>query len=220
MKTIHLRLLMAATALLLVTAGQTQAVSVTYTFEQFGAGGQTTPLLNVAPDSGPPSFTASFTSSPNPAGFGVFNFQPNGLFSGNSLAEPGGGAGNTLTVSLNMAITSVSLVFATNSFSGFNSLFFFSSSGTTSVASTSQSGGAGFDGGVLTFSSSTAFTSFSLNALGDGKSPIPEFAIDNLVMEFANGVSVPEGGSTLAMGAVAALVLIGFHRLRAIRFAA
>lgn len=200
-------------ALGLFASGATiRAQSVTYTFEQFGFTVPSTPLVNVAPDSGPSSFRANFTSAPNATAFQVVPFQPNGLFSGNSLAEPTGTTGNVLTVTLNTAVNLVNLVFATN---GPGSLTFASAAGTITVTSTPQSGGAGFQGGILSFSSATAFTSFTLTA-GTG----PEFAIDNLTMRIAAPAGVPDGGSTLAMIGGCALLLLAAHRRPTQRHAA
>lgn len=177
------------------------AAPILYTFEQFGAVLQT-PLLSVAPDSGPSSFLASFTSAPAATGFLVAPFQANGLFSGNSLFEPLGSLGNTLTVTVNQAIFSISLVFATN---GPGTLNFGSPVGSTSVTSTSQGGGNGFPGGTLTFSSATPFLTFGLNA---GASP--EFAIDNLSLDLAP-TAVPEP-STLILCGVG--LVAGLRRVR------
>ena len=192
--------------LLLVTTAQVRAQSVTYNFTQFGGGGQITPLLNVAPDVGSSSFRANFTSAPNSGGFRVSNFQPNSLFSGNSLTEPAGTVGNVLTVTLNTAVNLVNLVFATN---GPGALTFASSSGGVTVASTAQGGS--FPGGSLTFSSATPFTSFTLT---DGAGP--EFGIDNLTMRVAAPTGVPDSGTTvLLLGMSVAVLLAGASRARA-----
>ena len=80
---------LALLTLLAVSGGAARAQSATYTFEApvFTAG-QTTPLLNVAPNSGDASFRASFTSAPTAGGFQVSSFVPNPLFSGNGLFDP------------------------------------------------------------------------------------------------------------------------------------
>jgi hypothetical protein len=167
-----------------------------YTFEQF-SGLAFTPLVNVAPDSGPAGFLATFTSSPAPTGFAVNPFQANGLFSGVSLIEPAFVVGNTLSVTLNQPIFSVTTAFATN---GPGALTFGSSVGGISVVSTPQSGGASFPGGTLTFSSLVGFTSFTLSA---GASP--EFAIDNLQLDLGPPPSeVPEPSTLVLLGIGAA----------------
>jgi hypothetical protein len=175
------------------------ATPVTYNFEQF-AELTSTPILNASPDIGPASFQASFTSAPNANSFSVLNFQPNQLFSGNSLANFAGSTDQILTVTLNMPVTSVSLSFAIIEP---GTLFFNSLSGSSSVATTPQTG---FPGGIFTFSSATPFNLFMLSAEG------PEFAIDNLVMNTANGTSVPELSSTFLLLALAALPVLGLSR--------
>jgi hypothetical protein len=181
------------------------AVPVTYNFEQFGASAPPTPLLTLAPDIGPAAFQASFTSTPNAAGFNIVNGPINQLFSGNCLLEFQGNGGNTLNVSLNMLVTSISVAFAYDTFGGGHNFLFNSSSGSTSMAASVQNG---FDGGILTFTSVTPFSSFTLR-----DSLASEFAIDNLVME-TSGQSVPEPSSTFLLLALAALPLLGLHRLR------
>ncbi len=201
---------------LLFSAERANAVTVTYTFEQFTdaptfppLGGPIvnfTPLLNVAPDSGPASFQANFTSSPNPAGFAVLNFQPNLLLSGNGLFTSV--AGNTLTITLNEPVVSVSLDFSTRLAA---TLEFTSLSGSTSVISTSQ--GANL-GGILTFSSAVPFSTFNLST--DTMTAIPsDFGIDNLTLR-----TIPDTSSTLTLSAVAALFVFGYHRFRRERMAA
>lgn len=194
---------LAAVCLALIASQTVHATTVTYTFEQFsGSGIPATPLTAISPDSGPASFEATFASNPQSDAFAAGSFQPNNLFSGICLTELINFTGNTLTISLNMAVDNVSLVFATNSINGSNSLFFFSPSGNTSAQSTGQSN---FDGGILAFSSSTPFTIFSLN---DGMGPA--FAIDNLVMHVAgtNGVATPDTGSTVLLLLLASMCLL------------
>ncbi|MBV9008915.1 MAG: hypothetical protein JO354_07085 [Verrucomicrobia bacterium] len=184
------------------------ANTATYTFEQF-SDGQSTPFSNVSPDHGPASFKATFTSSPHSQAFTVGNFEANQLFSGNSLFEAAGVTGNTLTVTLSTAVDEVRLDFATNSFDGSNLLYLFSPSGNTSARSTMQDG---FDGGVLTFTAATPFSTFSLNDGPNG----PEFAIDNLSLRIA-GHSVPDGGATLTLLSIATAALAAYGRSSRLR---
>ena len=177
------------------------ATSVTYNFEQFPEF-TSAPILNASPDIGPASFQASFTSAPNANSFSVFSFQANQLFSGNALANPVGSTDQTLTITLNTPVTSVGLSFAIIRPGTF---FFNSLSDSSSVAATPQTG---FPGGIFTFSSATPFNLFTLTADG------PEFAIDNLVMNTANGPSVPELSSTFLLLTLAALPVLGLSRLR------
>jgi hypothetical protein len=107
-----------------------------------------------------------------------------------------------LTLAFNMPVNSVSLVFATN---GPGTLSFISPSGDTSVTSSFRGGP--FPGGTLTFISTIPLTTFSLTDGGEGA----EFALDNLTMRFA---SVPDEGSPLAMATMAALLVLGYYRLR------
>lgn len=208
-----------ALALLLSSAERANADIVTYTFEQFtappigGSPAPTTPLLNIAPESGPSSFQANFLSSPNFNAFFVFNFQPTFSFSGNGLFEfPDNGfgvSGNALTITLNQAVSSVSLVFGTE-LAG--TLQFTSPSGNTSVTSTHQGGpDPNFDlGGNLAFSSSTPFSTFSLTT-GPGGTL---FGIDNLTVD-----TVPET-SSLILSAIGLVFVVGYHWLRRRRIAA
>jgi hypothetical protein len=181
------------------------AAPIVYTFEspQFTAG-QTTPLAGVAPNSGPASFLATFTSAPNAGAFSIINFQPTPQFSGLSLFEPLGSAGNTLTVSFNAPITDVSLNFATN---GAGSITL-----TTPVGSATQASaniGGTFPGGLLSFSSATPFTTLALTAATPGNAPV-EFAIDNLTVNAAP-TAVPEP-ATFAVFGVLAVSALGLRR--------
>jgi hypothetical protein len=218
MKAMPPRLLASATAFLLLTIGPVKAVDVTYNFDQFGFNnGQTTPILNLPPDLGPASFSATFTSAPEADAFLIpTNFYPNHFFSGGYLLENGGHAGNILTITLNMPVDSISVAFATNSFTHDRpyppySLLFFSPSGDTSVASVRQpwpDGGFGNDGGILTFSSANPFSTFSLMVNAGG----PEFAIDDLNMHVA---SVPETSPSIFLAyGLAMLFLLRFCRSR------
>jgi hypothetical protein len=202
LKSIVRSLSLAALGLLALVPGA-YAQSATYTFEapNFTVG-ENTPLLNRSPNSGDLSFLADFTAAPNVASFQVNAFTPNLLFSGNSLFQPLGAAGNTLTVLLNQPVTMVDLVFATIAP---GSLQFTSTSGSTTVASTPQGGT--YPGGMLSFSSVTPFTSFSLASLNVAGGPGQEFAIDNLTVTNA---AVPEPGSVallIGMASVSGMLI-------------
>ena len=80
--------------------------SVVYTFDSLLAR-QATPLLSLAPDVGPGSFLASFTSSPSPNAFQITSTSVSPSFSGLSLIDvsyPPTSA-STLTITLNKAIS-------------------------------------------------------------------------------------------------------------------
>jgi hypothetical protein len=173
---------------------QSQAAFVTYTFEspEFTAG-QFTPLLNKAPNVGSSAFRADFTSSPNSGGFQILNFQPNSLFSGNSLVAPGGSF-DTLTITVNTPVQSVSFDFGMN----------LSPTGNpgqmrliSPVGTQNQNGGnvgGSFQGGTLTFNSATPFTTFQLQAFNSAGNRV-EFAIDDLTLTLAEPTAVPVPGS-------------------------
>lgn len=176
------------------TAFSVSADPVSYTFEppQFTLG-QTTPLLNRAPNSGLATFRASFTSGPTANGFLISNAALNPLLSGQILQDPGG-TPDILTITLNMAVDQVQLAFAVI-FPG--RLDLMSPVGGTSQNS-SNVGGA-FQGGILTFSSATPFTTFQLAAFTSAGAPIL-FAIDNLNMNTAAVTAVPEPATMLLLG--------------------
>jgi hypothetical protein len=78
-------------ALVLCAAGTApaRAALVTYTFEAPNfLFGQTTPLLNRAPNVGDPTFLASFTSAPAPNGLQITVGGQNPLLVGQVLFEP------------------------------------------------------------------------------------------------------------------------------------
>ncbi len=176
-----------------------RADTVTYTFEtpQFTLG-QTTPLLNKAPNVGSPTFLTSFTSSPTPSGLSILNFLPNPLFTGNSLVVPAGP--ETLTISFNMPVQSVQFVFALDiaptAAPGQLRL-------TSPVGNLSQNGGnvgGLFQGGTFSFSSLTPFTTVQLAGFTSTGAGV-EFAIDNLTVTFSpQQQPVPEPATMLLLG--------------------
>ncbi len=176
------------------TAFSVSADPVSYTFEapQFTFF-QPTPLLNRAPNSGLATFRASFTSGPTANGFLIGSGALNPLLSGQILQDPGG-TPDILTITLNMAVDQVQLAFAVI-FPG--RLDLMSPAGGTSQNS-SNVGGA-FQGGILTFSSATPFTTFQLAAFTSAGAPIL-FAIDNLNMNTAAVTAVPEPATMLLLG--------------------
>jgi len=178
-----------------VLAFQTSAgaATVTYTFESPNFSlGQTTPLLNKTPNIGSPSFLTSFTSGPAGNGLSIGNNL--NLPSGLTLFDPGPPfAPDVLTISLNTPVDSVILDFA---------LFLpgrlelNSASGNTFALTLHAS-----QVGVLSFSSPTPFTQFTLAGFSAANAPVL-IAIDNLVMN----VPEPSTVALLLVGACAGLV--------------
>jgi len=171
------------------------ATPITYTFEapQFTFG-QTTPLLNRAPNIGPASFLTTFTSSPTANGFTVFSGSvPNPLFSGQHLIDPIGVA-DSILLSFNTPVFSLRVDFGLflqpTAAAGLLTLL-------TPVGSISQPGGnvgGSFQGGTLVFNSLAPFTIAQLSAFNAAGVP-NFFAIDNLVLDTS---PVPEP-ATLAL---------------------
>ncbi len=188
--------------LLFVTSAalSVSADTVTYTFAapQFTTG-QTTPLLNRAPNFGSPTFLTSFTSGPAAGEFEIAFFQPNPLFTGNSLVAPGG-VFDTLTISFNMPVESVQFVFAINQppagAPGRVTL-------TSPVGSQNQNAGnvgGFFQGGTFSFSGPTPFTTLQLAAFTSTGARV-EFAIDNLTVTFTpQQTPIPEPATMLLLG--------------------
>jgi hypothetical protein len=186
--------------------GVARAASIGYTFDspQFALA-QTTPLLNIAPNINPGTFLTSFTDTGAPSHFFEVqgSLQP-ALFSGQYLIELHGQT-DGLILSFNTPVYQLAVDFglsiAVNDPAGFGSLRIVSSSGTGSQIA-SNNGGL-FQTGLLSFASTTAFTSVTLQGfVSDGVTPIG-LAIDNLTL---STTPVPEPTSlslaVLGIGAV------------------
>ncbi|MDQ3252584.1 MAG: PEP-CTERM sorting domain-containing protein [Acidobacteriota bacterium] len=167
------------------------ADTVTYTFEapQFTSF-EPTPLLDRAPNSGLSTFRASFISSPDTTAFQISTFQPNVLFSGQMLYDPGFPI-ESLRLSFNIPIDRVQVNFAVLD----PGLLTLTSPDGSTTQSSAVVGGA-FQGGTLIFSSAIPFTMFRLDAFTTAGNP-NLFAIDNLTM---STVAVPEPTTMLLLG--------------------
>ena len=171
-----------------------RADTVTYTFEQptFSVGNTTTIVRG--PNSGPAGFEATFTASPQAGAFTILDSgQPNQLITGQYLTNTIlVNANNTLTVTLNTPINSVSVNFAIQIlFPSPGQLVLTSPAGSTSQLSALLPGAGLNQGGVLTFSTAIPFSSFTLAAFNNFGQPT-RFAIDDLVMQTASVEAVPE----------------------------
>jgi hypothetical protein len=185
----------------MLTATPARATSlVAYTFESpLFAVGETTPILNVAPNVNPGTFLASFTDANPPDFFEILgSVQPNDLFSGQYLIELHGQT-DALKLTFNTPVDKLIVNFGLAIGNGTSpgSLKLTTAVGSTTQASSDQTGGTGFEGGVLTFSSATPFASATLQGfLSGGTTPV-QIAIDNLQLE---PVPVPEPTSLLLLG--------------------
>lgn len=172
----------------MATPAVADAALMTYTFESpnFALFG-TTPLNNRAPNVGGSGFLATFSGTTgDPGAFTVINPDPdlNALMIGQILWNAPAPA-DGLTVTFNQAVDQVLVDFAILTP---GSLSLTSSAGGVTVNS-AVVGGGNFQGGTLSFSSATPFTSFSLLALSAAGAPA-QFAIDNLRVS-----QVPEPGT-------------------------
>ena len=195
----------------LVYATPLEATTIIYTFEgpQFAVG-SSTPLLNVAPNVGDPTFRTDFTSAPTPDGLDIAVFQPNPLFSGNALFDPFGPV-DPLMLNFSSPIFSLTVDFAVNlpqGSAGGLSLF-------TPVGFTTQplaNVGGVFPGGTLTFASPVPFSSAQISGFGPGRGTggqggLALFAVDDLTL---STTPVPEP-TTIAL-VVAGAVLARIRR--------
>src|SRR6185503_20889435 len=180
-----------------------QADTVTYTFDAPNfVVNSATPIVG-SPNSGPAGFQATFTAAPETGSFVILDSgQPNPLITGQYLTNTIlVNANNTLTVTLNTPITSVSVNFGIQIlFTSPGQLVLTSAAGGTSQASALIPGAGLNQGGVLTFSTSMPFTSFTLAAFNNFGQPT-RFAIDDLVMETASAGAVPEPATIFLLSA-------------------
>jgi hypothetical protein len=172
------------------------ADTVTYSFEPpFFFNNEIVPLTNRAPNSGPDSFAASFTSTGTPTGPFRIATMTHPAFSGQSLFNPTVNNPTSLTISFNLPVNNVQLSFG---LAGAGVITLTSPAGSLSENSALLVGS--FHGGTLVFTSSIPFTTFTLGAFSLGADPTSLlFGIDDLTMTV-----VPEPATVLLL--VAGLV--------------
>jgi hypothetical protein len=170
-----------------LSAHSVNADTVTYTFEPPFFSGQTVPLTDRAPNSGPNTFLADFTSPGMLTGPFRIATVPHAFFVSQSLFNPISPA--ILTISFNIPVNYVELSFGL-AVPGVLTL-------TSPVGSITQNSSmvGNSHGGILVFSSSTPFTMFQLEGFNLAAVPVPVlFGIDNLTMNV-----VPEPATILLL---------------------
>jgi len=185
----------ACASVLLLASHAAQATPVVYTFEapNFTLG-QTTPLLNVAPNVNPGTFLASFTDLVTANGFVVTNVDQAAVITGQALISPV--VVDALTITLNTPVRTLSVNFAIDDPNGAPAglLRLVTSSG--SVDQVSANVGGPFQGGTLFFSAVNPFNSLTFQAfLPTGAAT--QFEIDNLSLDTQ---AVPEPATLCLLG--------------------
>ena len=180
---------------LLLASHAAHATPVVYTFDapNFTLG-QTTPLLNVAPNVNPGTFLASFTDAVTANGFVITNVDQAAVITGQALISPA--VLDALTINFNTPVRTVSVNFAIDDPNGAPAglLRLVSSSG--SVDQVSANVGGPFQGGTLFFSSANPFNSLTFQAfLPTGAAT--QFEIDNLSLDTQ---AVPEPATLCLLG--------------------
>jgi PEP-CTERM motif len=185
-------------------ASRSGAATFTYTFETPNfTSGQTTPLLNVAPNIGGGTFLTSFTDASDPDGYEIAPFQPNPLVTGLSLVAPT--TTTPLSLTFNTVVTQLSVNFGMNGPQGpFGFLRLITPSGSVDQAG-SNVGGV-FPGGTLTFSSASPFTTATLQAFLSGGALATQLDIDNLILTTPTAVPEPATLTLVGLGVSALAV--------------
>jgi PEP-CTERM motif len=182
----------------LVWAVPVQATPVVYTFEapNFTLG-QTTPLLNVAPNVNPGTFLASFTDSTTPNGFQITNLAEAAIITGQALFSPF--VVDPLNLAFNTPISTLIVNFAIDVANGSpaGALRLVTPSG--SIVQAGSNVGGQFQGGTLTFSAGVPFTTATLQALTSAGAPT-QFEIDNLQLDTSAVSTVPEPATLMMLG--------------------
>lgn len=196
----------ASIAMILSLASQAaHATPVMYTFESPNfTVGQTTPILNVAPNVNPGTFLASFTDAAN--GFQITTVLQASNMTGQALTSPP--PREALSITFNTPIEALSVNFAIAVLNGNPAGLFRLVSPSGTVDQFSSNVGGQFQGGTLTFSSGTPFSTLTLQAFLPTGAPT-DFQIDNLQLDTQ---PVPEPASMLLLGT--GLVGVGARRWR------
>jgi hypothetical protein len=176
-------------------AETSRADTFTYTFElPIFTMGQMTPLLNVAPNIGAGTFTTSFTDTIDPNGYEITTLKANNLISGQSLFSPI--VVSPLTLTFSAPVTQLSLVFALSIANTDPAGFLRLVTPTGTLDQASSVVGGSYQGGTLTFTSASAFTTATLQgfiAVGAGN---PNIEIDNLALTTS---TIPEPASLVLL---------------------
>jgi len=164
-----------------------------YTFEapQFTVG-ETTPIGPTAPNSGDPSFTTTFANAGDPGGAAIESGFPSPLFSGQFLVT---GVPGLLTLTFNQPVYDLSVDFGLDASAADPDAYLELVTPSATLDQSNTAPGGPFAGGTLSFSSSTPFTTATLEGFFAPGTPTL-YAIDNLSLT----TTVPEPSSLLLLG--------------------